>query len=210
MNGHTSQIDLDASDGLNGFQSNMGQHLFGSTNTFSGVQFHFHAGSEHKIDGKRHDLEMHTVHVADQTLNGIGYAAVGIMFSVEDYTAELTSPEQQIIDAFFDSLKWSDTSRDDNGEHVVAADMIVYGDLMKLVDSQNRWVYKGSVTTPPCGRFVYWNVLSTVYPISKKHLAQFKKQLNLGEDGKLDERGNFREIQKIDEHQVAYISSEVP
>ena len=76
----------------------------------------------------------------------------------------------------------------------MAADMIVYGDLMKLVDSQNRWVYKGSVTTPPCGRFVYWNVLSTIYPINKRHLAQFKKQLNLGENGKLDERGNFREI----------------
>jgi carbonic anhydrase len=72
--------------------------------------------------------------------------------------------------------------------------MIIYGDLMKLVDSQNRWIYKGSVTTPPCGRFVYWNVLSTVYPISKKHMAQFKEQLNLGEDGNLDQRGNYREI----------------
>ena len=114
---------------------------------------------------------MHTVHLANETINEIGYAAVGIMFSVEDYTAEVTVAEQKVIDTFFDSLKWSDTTVNENGEHIVDADMIIYGDLMKLVDSDNRWIYKGSVTTPPCGRFVYWNVLSTIYPIKKKHLA---------------------------------------
>jgi carbonic anhydrase len=72
--------------------------------------------------------------------------------------------------------------------------MILYGDLMEMVDSNNRWIYKGSVTTPPCATFVYWNVLSTVYPVSKKHLDLFvKKQLNQGENGELDEFGNYRE-----------------
>jgi carbonic anhydrase len=36
---------------------------------------------------------------------------------------------------------------------------VPYGDLMMMVDMTNRWVYKGSVTTPPCARFVYWNVV---------------------------------------------------
>jgi hypothetical protein len=49
---------------------------------------------------------MHTVHLAKETLNGIGYAAVGIMFSVESYTSDLTWAEQKVIDTFFDSLKW--------------------------------------------------------------------------------------------------------
>jgi carbonic anhydrase len=133
-----------------------------------------HAGSEHTIDGVRHDLEMHTVHLAKETENDIGYAAVGIMFSVNDYTANLTWAEQKIVDTFFDSLKWEDTSLDSNNEHKVKVDMVNYGSLMEMVDSENRWIYKGSVTTPPCGRFVYWNVLSTIYPISAKHLAYFK------------------------------------
>jgi hypothetical protein len=47
---------------------------------------------------------MHTVHTASETLNGIGYAAVGIMFSVDEYTADLTDAEQKVIDTFFDSL----------------------------------------------------------------------------------------------------------
>ena len=76
---------------------------------------------------------------------------------------------------------------------------------MQLVDMDNRWIYKGSVTTPPCARFVYWNVLSTVYPISARHLDLFKAQLNFGEDGKLAYRGNYREVQRIDDHGVVYI-----
>jgi carbonic anhydrase len=186
----------------------MGEKLFGATDEYNGVQFHFHAGSEHTIDGKRHDFEMHTVHLAKETLNDVGYAAVGIMFSVEEYTSNLSWAEQKVIDTFFDSVKMgegSTTVADSNGKYLTNIDMVTYGDLMQMVDSNNRWVYKGSVTTPPCGRFVYWNVLSTIYPISQKHLDQFKARLNLGEGGQLDERGNWREIQKEDEHGVAYI-----
>jgi len=43
-----------------------------------------------------------------------------------------------------------------------------------MLDMQNRWTYRGSVTTPPCAVAVYWNVLRTVYPIKAKHLALFK------------------------------------
>jgi len=53
--------------------------------------------------------------------------------------------------------------------------MALYGDLMMMVDADNRYVYSGSVTTPPCAKSVYWNVLSTVYPISEYHLELFKQ-----------------------------------
>ena len=78
---------------------------------------------------------------------------------------------------------------------------------MELVDFNNRWAYKGSLTTPPCTSFVYWNVLSTVYPIKAEHLEQFKTQLAKGEDGDLADLGNWRETQDIDNHNVIYISS---
>ena len=201
-NGHTNQVNLDAADGSNIFTSQIAQSIFGADNEFSGVQFHFHSGSEHTIDGKRFDLEMHTVHYPKDVENEFIAAAMGIIFSVEEYTANLSWSEQALVDTFFDSLKWSDIT-----EEGPTVDLVTYGNLMMMVDSNNRYIYKGSVTTPPCATYVYWNVLSTIYPISAKHLAQFKTQLNRGEDGKLDDYGNFRAIQKEDEHNVIYLQS---
>jgi carbonic anhydrase len=156
---------------LQTFNSLYSPLVFGATNRFTGVQFHFHAGSEHTVDGKRHDLEMHTVHLADDTINDVGYAAMGIIFSVNDYTADLNPIEIRIIDNFFDPMEWETGVKDPKVAEVP------YGDLMMMVDMTRRWVYKGSVTTPPCGRFVYWNVVKTIYPIKERHLEQFLKQM---------------------------------
>jgi carbonic anhydrase len=46
---------------------------------------------------------------------------------------------------------------------------------MATIDTNNRWVYKGSLTTPPCTKTVLFNVLSTVYPIKPYHLKLFKE-----------------------------------
>jgi hypothetical protein len=36
---------------------------------------------------------MHTVHLAEDTINNFGYAALGIIFSVNDYTADCNDEE---------------------------------------------------------------------------------------------------------------------
>lgn len=118
---------------------------------------------------------MHTVHLPEGgAKNGIKYAAMGIMFSVNDYTQEATEEEQKIIDDFFDQMQWDIDSYDPK------VDLVSYGKIMMMFDMNNRWVYKGSVTTPPCATTVYWNVLRRVYPMKQKHLDQFKKQLARG------------------------------
>jgi carbonic anhydrase len=127
---------------------------------------------------------MHTVHLASEVKNDVKYAAMGIFFSVEDYHTEgITAEHVEVIDRFFDSLEW-----ERNNPKVAE---VPYGDLMMMVDMDNRWVYKGSVTTPPCDTFVYWNVLQRVYPIKQKHLELFKQQLKRGD---LEELGNYRMI----------------
>ena len=139
---------------------------------------------------------MHTVHLAtttDKTNSPpFKYAAMGIMFSVNDYTAtNLDDWEIEIIDNFFESFQWDKYLEKDG-----YVDKVEYGDLMTMVDMDNRWVYKGSVTTPPCDRLVYWNVVRKVYPIKEKHLEAFKEQLrNKGKAVDLYKTGNWRLIQ---------------
>lgn len=78
-----------------------------------------------------------------------------------------------------------------------------YADLLNMVDTNNRWVYRGSVTTPPCATDVYWNELRTIYPISQKHVDQFKATLATADpktysgDNTLDKVGNRREVQPV-------------
>ena len=142
---------------------------------------------------------MHIVHEADDEQNGIGLSAVGILFSVNDYTANLSPEEQEIIDEFFDSLNFEDLSNPQIPE-------ANFAELMNLADFDNRWVYLGSVTTPPCQSGVYWNLLKTVYPISQRHLDLFKGQLAQGEEGNLADFGNYRETQPIVYHRVISVT----
>ena len=91
-------------------------------------------------------------------------------------------------------------------------DLISYGNLMELVDFDNRWAYKGSKTSPPCNNIIYQNVLSTIYPIKQEHLDAFKEVLKkttvetADGDETLDVVGNWRRPQPIDDHEIVYIS----
>ena len=204
-NGQTTQVAVNrAGQTTQTFHSKLAESVFGANPRYTGVQFHFHAGSEHTVDGVRHDLEMHTVHLAEETKGGFGYAAMGLIFSVQDYDRSVSADVVEKIDNFFDSMSWN-AENPNQANPVVAS--VPYGDLMMAVDMHNRWVYKGSVTTPPCAQSVYWNVLRTIYPIKSRHLHQFRQQLTRGEKD-LAKTGNWREIQNEDDHNVIVVTTE--
>jgi len=152
------------------------------------------------------DFEMHTVHLTrdeDKTGHGIIAAALGILFSVDNYTAEIGGEERDVINRFFDSLQMGP-----EGDPVV--NEVAYGDLINMVDFHNRWVYDGSVTTPPCATRVFWNEISTIYPIERRHVDGFKEELRRAkgypEGMTLDTLGNFRVTGPIDNHNVMYVT----
>jgi hypothetical protein len=103
------------------------------------------------------------------------------------------------IDEFFESLKWEEF----RSNPVVS--YIPFGKLMKFVDMDNRWVYKGSLTTPPCDSNVYWNVVRRIFPIKLKHVDLFLNQL---ERGILQFSGNYRQTQAIQNHDPHIISTD--
>ena len=113
---------------------------------------------------------------------------MGIIFDVDEYDKSVTPEQVEIIDKFFDSLKLNLTEPT-TGE-------IPFGDLMNMLDTSNRWAYKGSLTTPPCSKTVFFNILNKVYPIKQEHLDLYKQQLEQAPDVKA--KGNYRVIQPID------------
>ena len=87
----------------------MGSQLGGDT-TYNANQFHFHAPSEHTIDGLRYDFEMHVVHFPNTVSNGIIASAIGIIFDVKNYDPSVTVQQINIIDNFFDSMQMTNFS----------------------------------------------------------------------------------------------------
>ena len=50
---------------------------------------------------------------------------------------------------------------------------------MYSLNTKKRWIYKGSLTNPPCSGIVVHQVLSTVYPIKPRHLHSTEKDTHL-------------------------------
>jgi hypothetical protein len=73
---------------------------------------------------------------------------------------------------------------------------------MMMFDTRDRWVYKGSVTSPPCATAVYWNVLRRVYPMKQRHLDLFKKQLHRDHLN-----SNHRVLNPVNTHDLHIITS---
>lgn len=95
----------------------------------------------------------------------------------------ITAAEIAKIDNFFDSLNFGGPWHSKSTK----IRQMAYGELFSVLDTKNRWVYKGSLTTPPCDHHVYWNVLRQVYPIKQHHLDLFRRHL---------EEENYRLLQQ--------------
>ena len=73
---------------------------------------------------------------------------------------------------------------------------------MNIANTKERFVYTGSLTTPPCTEKVFWNVINRVYPIKARHLSQFQYLIQQqgrtdASKGKMTYEGNYRVIQEI-------------
>ncbi len=130
-NGHTVQADYDS----------------GSSITFDGVtydvaQMHYHAPSEHELDGKASPVELHIVHKA-----GDKVAVVALM--VEE------GAENAALAPFVDNAPA------EHSEQAKAVQGVTWNVAGLLPSDQRTFRYQGSLTTPSCTEGVAWNVLIT-------------------------------------------------
>mgnify|MGYP001822024224 CR=1 FL=1 len=99
-------------------------------------QFHFHAPSEHTVDGKHFPMEMHLVHKAQDGTSGV----VAVFIQEGEHN--------RAFDPVWDHLP--DANRPNRD-----ADIKV--DTMSLLPTDSSYfAYEGSFTTPPCPEQVKW------------------------------------------------------
>jgi carbonic anhydrase len=144
-NGHTVQEDYDP----------------GSSVSEGGVvytlrQFHFHAPSEHTLDGRSFPLEMHLVH-----LDAAGKPALVVGVLVKE------GRSNSDFDVLFARLpQHSGEKVEPAGGKVEAAHL--------LPADRSHFVYDGSLTTPPCSEGVRWRVMRQPIEMSAAQIEVFR------------------------------------
>jgi carbonic anhydrase len=162
-NGHTVEQEYEA----------------GSTLTADGVtyalrQFHFHTPSEHTVDGRRADIELHAV-FADPASDKAAVIAVL-------YTVGAANP-------FLARLLKSGLPKKPGDEIHMPARTI---NLAETFDVSRYYTYPGSLTTPPCSETVTWFVLKTQPSLSREQLEAFHRIM--GDDSRPVQEINHRVV----------------
>jgi len=122
-------------------------------------QFHFHGPSEHTIDGKGGDMELHLVH---KSAAG-GLAVVGVLL-VRGVSSGALAP-------IFTQLP-----NDLEVQHALPAK---FNPSNFLPANRDYYQYEGSLTTPPCTEGVHWIVIKDPVTVSSEDLAQFHERIHV-------------------------------
>lgn len=123
------------------------------------AQFHFHSPSEHTIDGRHFDLEMHSVLSKDDESEQM--LVLAILFERDD--------DAEDID-FISALK-IDQIKDEHYERITHVPL---HRLIESVSGKPKYNYQGSLTTPPCFEIVEWFVVRDPIKINGIQLQHFK------------------------------------
>lgn len=125
-----------------------GQAILNGRN-FTLTQFHFHAESEHTVDGKYYPMEGHFVN----TTQSGRIAVIGVFYQAGAENKGF----QEVLD---------DVNQD-------RADPIT--DLEDLLPTNHSYYhYLGSLTTPPLTENVEWYVMKTPVELSSEQIEEFK------------------------------------
>jgi carbonic anhydrase len=152
-NGHTEQMTYDPG-------STLGRA--GSAPTWNLAQFHFHAPSEHTLDGQSFPMEVHLVHV---DAAGKPVAVVGVFIKAGRENAGLAKA--------FQMLPAKEGDKNEPAGATVNADSVLPAD-------RTFFTYPGSLTTPPCTEGLTWFVLKAPIELSQAQINAFTRLEHLG------------------------------
>lgn len=74
---------------------------------------------------------------------------------------------------------------------------------MEMVSESNKWVYKGSMTTPPCRGPYFVQVFDRILPVDPEIVGHIRKMQKRSNRKNLGATGNYRDTQLYNEKQEA-------
>ena len=165
-NGHTIQITNDVPMALD----------MGGVH-YEMVQFHFHAPSEHTINGEHAPLEVHMVH---KSAAG-EIAVIGVLVEEGEH------------DPLWEPIISALPSGSGDERHIEDLDL----DMNELRPLPMRYYrYQGSLTTPPCSEGVEWIVMAEKRQISPDQMAAMVSHLH----------DNNRPVQPLGNRKIGLVS----
>jgi len=150
----------------------------GSTLTVDGkeyelLQFHFHTPSEHRVDGKVFDMEIHFVHRAADG----GLAIVAVLYEA--------GGDNDALEPVVTHTPFAKSAPQTFPDITIDPGRI-------LPPLTEFWAYEGSLTTPPCTEGALWMVEKAPAAIARIHISDLTAAM--GE--------NSRPIQPIGDRDV--------
>ncbi|CAD6265211.1 unnamed protein product [Miscanthus lutarioriparius] len=161
------------------FKGDAGSLVINGT-TYNLKQLHWHTPSEHTIDGRRYDLELHLVHQTSANKT----AVIGILYeigAIKDPFLLWLEPSIRSIENTKDQPKDIGVV-DPNGACGIGS---VY------------YRYMGSLTTPPCTEEVVWTVVNKISPVGKDQVKLLRDAL---QDGNTM---NARPLQEVNNRDIS-------
>jgi carbonic anhydrase len=160
-NGHSIQENEDP-----------GSFGIASGKRFDLQQLHFHAPSEHTLDGKHFPMEMHLVHQAKDGTSGV----VAVFIKEGEHN--------RAFDPVWDNLPGANRPKRDAN--------ITIDTSALLPGKTSYYSYDGSFTTPPCTEQVKWIVLAEPVSLSRQQIMRFREVIH----------DNNRPVQPLNGRQV--------
>lgn len=137
------------------------------------LQFHFHAPSEHEINGLHYPVEIHFV---NKSAAG-ELAVVGVFVR--------SGKHNDAWDPFINNMLKATANAEDT--------KVMDFDWAKLLPGNPLTIrYSGSLTTPPCSEGVKWNIFSTAITMDQAQISTFLEAYS----------GNNRPVQPLNGRKV--------
>ncbi|XP_061396665.1 putative carbonic anhydrase 5, partial [Musca vetustissima] len=176
---------------------------------YEAVAVHFHwgsrnsKGSEHMIDNRRFDVEMHIVHknviyatVAEASKHVDGLTVLAVMFKATR-DVDRIYPGLNMLFSSLPNLVYM------NSHSTLPEDHLTLGHFLGDLNTKTFFTYTGSLTTPDCAEAVTWHVFPEPLPIAYEHIEKFW-QIRDAHGHRMN--NNFRPLQENNGRVILYRS----